>query len=335
MIHKPWKLKEIEYLKTNYSNTQNGILAKHLNRTVSSVYSEAHILKLKKSKEFKSWLIGKRNKMTGRDLSPSLLQEIALKYKSRAEFQTMDPSAYSTARRLNLLDSICKHMIKASFSIPQLILQDILNEILKSECLYNSRKIIPPYEIDLFYQEFNLAFEYHGKRWHLNNVRDERKLKLFNEKGIKVFYLIENNRNYEEDIKNQLILLLPQINSHCNKNITKEQISNYAIKNPYKKVYNEEKLISVAKQYSSFKEFRTKEKPIYVKLSRMRLIDKATSHMEDRRKERNLEEVKMVVSKYEKLIDLIKNDLGAYGWIRKHGRWDLVSHIKAQRPVSN
>lgn len=43
---------EIEYIKENYSNKRTDAMAKHLNRTVSSVYNQAFNLGLKKSEEF-------------------------------------------------------------------------------------------------------------------------------------------------------------------------------------------------------------------------------------------------------------------------------------------
>ena len=66
----------------------------------------------------------------GRKLDIDTLFFIAQQYKTRSEFQTKDPSAYSTARKNNLLDKITKHMKNVSFSIPQLVLRYILDYVL-------------------------------------------------------------------------------------------------------------------------------------------------------------------------------------------------------------
>ena len=48
--------------------------------------------------------------MPRRKLSNEILQQIALKYMKRSEFQRNDSSAYSVACRRGILDDICKHM---------------------------------------------------------------------------------------------------------------------------------------------------------------------------------------------------------------------------------
>ena len=54
--------------------------------------------------------------MVGRDHTKESLSVIALKFKSRGEFQLKDSAAYGIARKSGILDDICKHMITASYS---------------------------------------------------------------------------------------------------------------------------------------------------------------------------------------------------------------------------
>ena len=71
------------------------------------------------------------------------LKEIAKNYKTRGEFQRLDGSAYSTARRAGYLDSICVHMVVGSYSIPQLTLLYILKKLfVGSNIEYNCKTIV-------------------------------------------------------------------------------------------------------------------------------------------------------------------------------------------------
>ena len=129
----------------------------------------------KKTKEFKSSILAERNKKIGRNLTFDLLSKIALKYKTRGEFQKKDSAAYTSARRQGFLEIICGHMSIVSFSIPQLIVKNILDFLLNSNSTYNDRKTIKPYEIDVYLPDYNLGFEYNGKGWHIDNERDKLK----------------------------------------------------------------------------------------------------------------------------------------------------------------
>jgi len=231
------------------------------------------------------------------------------------------------------LDIICKHMNNIAFSIPQLILKNIMDKLLDLESMYDTRKIITPYEIDIYYTEFNLGFEYNGKLWHnykYNKDRDLIKIKLCCEKNIELITISERSRNYELDIKNQLLENLDKISSITNKNITKESIINCKVDNIYLMIYNENDLIEIAKKYNSFKEFINLEPKIYRKLSKMGLIDNATSHMNDRLRKRNIIEVMEVIKKYKALGDLIKNDRGTYLYIKKNKLEYLITHLKSR-----
>lgn len=157
----------------------------------------------------------------GRRHTEESLKEIALLYKTRAEFQKNDSSAYtcSRIRGKEFLDSICSHMFQGSYSIPQLICKVIMENLLQKPCLYNTRKIIKPYELDLYFEEHKLAIEYNGKGWHENEdakKRDFIKNKKCEDFGITLLTVVENTRKYECDIKSQLIEFLPIINKTTN-----------------------------------------------------------------------------------------------------------------------
>jgi hypothetical protein len=325
---KSWTKKEIELLTINYPTMFNYELVKILNRTEQSIYLKASKLGLKKTTEHKSKCISKRNKMVGRNLTDDYLSDIAKKYKTRAEFQKNDSSAYSSARKKGILNEICGHMISKSFSIPQLILKDIIIKLYQSNnVLYNDRKTLKPYEIDVYLPDFNLGFEYNGKGWHVDNIRDNLKQKLSNEKSITLVVINENTRNYEEDIKNQLILNINKLKI----DITPTDINNVIIDNIYSKIYDIDDLKKIAKSYTSFKEFYNNEQTVYTKLRKLNLIDEVTSHMCCRRKKREISEVIDKISNYEYLIDLIRNDKGTYLYIKKNKLDFLLRNLKKLR----
>lgn len=325
---KIWTESEINYLKNNYSDKFNFELSKVLNRTEMSIYVKANKLGLKKTISHKSKCISKRNKMVGRDLTIELLHNIGKKYKTRSEFQKNDPSAYSSARLKNILDSVCSHMITKSFSIPQLILKDIVSKIYKTDnVLYNDRKVLKPYEIDVFLPDYGIGFEYNGKGWHNENKNDTIKNKMSLDKNITIITINENNRDYEEDIKTQLINNLKRLNI----NISVDDIKNVVISNPYHEVYNLDDLIKITKKYDSFKIFHKMEYPIYLKITKLGLIDELTKHMCCRRKKREMNEVIEKINKYHYLNDLISQDKGTYSYVKKNKLDYLLINLKRKK----
>jgi len=322
MKRKQWTEQEVNFLITNYSNLRNDELCKLLNITDSSLENKAYKLKLKKSKEHKSKMIGKRNKMVGRDLSYEVLKNIALKYKTRGEFQQQDSSAYTCARIARCLDDICSHMFKNQYSMPQLILSEILKIIIRENMVYDSRKIIKPYELDIYIPKYNLAFEYDGKGWHQNNKNDEIKNDLCITKNIKLIRIIENNRRYSEDIKNQLIDKLEEINSHCSLNIQKEDILNIDIQQIYDNIngdlINVEDVKNIILKYDNYSIFKKNEPKLYSKLLRTKRLKEFTNDLERNTIFWDEEKIKEELSKYEYLLDFIKNSFACYSHIKKN-----------------
>jgi hypothetical protein len=164
----------------------------------------------------------------GRKHTDESLLEACKQYKTRSELQLADPSIYRTCllRGHEFLNQACSHMV-SGHSTPQLICKLILESVLKTKCSYNDRKTIKPYELDIYFPEFNLAIEYNGKGWHNKEeviARDEIKKQRCQEIGINLIVLIENNRSYEEDVKEQIISNLDLINLYCNSHVKEKDI---------------------------------------------------------------------------------------------------------------
>jgi hypothetical protein len=324
---KYWSESEIKFLFENYSDKFNSELVDILGKSEKSIYMKANKLGLKKSKLHKSKCISKRNKMVGRDLNYKLMTEVAKKYKTRTELQKKDPSIYSTIRKNGLLDELCSHMVTKNFSVPQIILKKIIEVLITKTIKYNDRKTLKPYEIDVYLPEFKLGFEYNGRGWHINNINDTKKRKISDELSVCLITITERNRNYIDDIKNQLKENLHIINLICNKTITEIDIDLVDIGDFYSEIYSKEDLKGVAQKYDSFKEFYNKEKSVYTKISKLGLIDEYTAHMCCRRKKRNESEVIEIINKYTYLNDLINNDSPTYQFVMKNKLNHLISHL--------
>jgi hypothetical protein len=103
---------------------------------------------------------------------------------------------------------------------------------------------------------------------------------------------------------------------------------NIEIDNPYKEIYDINSLLGVCKNFNSFKEFYSQNYPIYSKILKLGLIDSCTSHMCCRRKKRNINEVKEIISNYDTLNNFIKNESGTYQFIKKNKLDYLIDKFK-------
>jgi hypothetical protein len=336
---KNWEKDEIEYLIENFSDKTNLELSEMLNRSIKSICKKAFTLDLHKSAEHKSKMIGKRNKMVGRDLSYDNLVEIAKQYKTRGEFQKHDLSAYSSARSKGIINNVCSHMIKQNYSTPQLLLYEILKLLfVNEEILYNTRKIIKPYELDIYIPKYKLAFEYNGKGWHENNKNDIIKNNICRDNNIQLITIIENNRDYVTDIKNQLLNNLDIINNICCLNINENDILNideHELHNNIKyEILDINDIENVIKKYTKYHDFVINEPKIYQLLIKNKLL-KYIKHLEKNTTEWTMDNIKLEISKHENLSDFISNSKGCYLFVKRHKLEHLLYSLKREKEVWN
>lgn len=319
-----WTEDENKFLIENKDKYTSIKLGELMGRSESSIRNRLRKLGLYKERDTK--YVVERNKKMGRDLSYENLKEIASKYKTKSEFMFMDHSAYITARRLKIMDDICGHMINKVVSIPQMILKTILNELFQEECLYDTRDIIKPYEIDIFYQKYNLGFEYNGKLWHNIHDNSDKKTELCKSKNITLIFIHENSRRYEEDIKKQLIENLDLINSVTSLNISIENIKNYVIN--YSELFStymdKDETMSLINSYDNFHLFKKQHPNLYQKLVKMKVLDEYTSHLKRDRVSWNLELCEKEINKHETLKDLYEKSSGCYNFIRKNKEYNYL-----------
>lgn len=332
-----WTSVEVDKLVDLYPNHYNVEIANILGKSMSAIENKGYRLGLKKS----DFLINKRNNdginqrkiknnKKFRDLTYDKLIEIGQRYKTKIEFIKSDSSAYDTARRIGILDEVCAHMSVIKFSTPQLILQNIMDKLLNTYSTYNDRKIIKPYELDILYLDFKLAFEYQGLYWHKDSrINDDAKINLCINNGITLIQIYETSRNYEKDIKQQIINNLEIINSISNNNKTIDDVTSIIVDNVYDSLYNKEELLNLTKSYSSFKKFKKEQPKIYKKLLKLGIIDVATKHMSDKRKKIliSVDDIQLIVNNYTTLYKFRSENLKLYKHIKKTKKDYLLSNL--------
>ena len=92
-------------------------------------------------------------------------------------------------------------------SQPQIELQEYIKTIYKGQIIINTKKIITPYELDIYIPEKQLAIEFNGNYYHTTNNIDKKahynKSKLCEERGIRLIHIFE----YEWDDERQRPIL--------------------------------------------------------------------------------------------------------------------------------
>lgn len=266
-----WSFEDIEYLKNNYLNKTYNELSDHYGLSNNVIYRKIIELGLKKNNIDKTY---------------DMVLKTANKYKNRSDFKKYSSYMYEIASKNKWLDKICSHMIFKNPSKPQLILKDIMDHLLGEESLYNDRKIIKPYELDIFYDKWNIAFEFNGKKWHNDHdiiKRDHIKKELCEKNNIKLFVINEIGKNYEYDIKNQIKIIINEINKICSSNISFLMIDNYIV-DISKQLIDYDSVMSLCKNYDIFSIWKKENSKLCNKLYKMKLIDIFTSHMKKGKK---------------------------------------------------
>lgn len=84
-----------------------------------------------------------------------------------------------------------------------------IKNIYSGTIIQHTRKIIKPYELDIYLPEINLAIEYNGMYWHnANNVSENyhfNKTKLCEQKEIRLIHIFEDEWINHKDICNSII----------------------------------------------------------------------------------------------------------------------------------
>lgn len=305
----------LEEVVKMYPNTLNSAICSKLGLTYYQLRYIASKLGLLKSEKYLKSLILHRNKSMGRDLTDDFIKTEALKYKTRMDLQVSDPSVYKTARDRGILNEVCSHMIPQKYSTPQLLCKELLESIMGTSCDYNNRLEISPYELDIYFPKYKLAFEYDGKGWHKDADKDLFKDELCKQRGITLIRIKEFSRDYEVDIKNQIIPQLDLLNTLTGRSVTPEFVKSLNLSAAYEHILSGDIIKSIVSKYDNYSEFKEKEAKLYSKLSKWGLLDKFTRELKNPTCAQScIEEIK----KYTTLKDFIKNSSKYYTYIKKH-----------------
>jgi len=110
----------------------------------------------------------------------------------------------------NELCTNCNPVGINNVSQPEKKLLSFIEDNYDGKIIINSKSIIPPYELDIYLPELNLAFEFNGLYWHneLNKDKDYHKMKsdLCESKGIQVIHIWEDDWDYKRPIVKSMIL---------------------------------------------------------------------------------------------------------------------------------
>lgn len=262
--------------------------------------------------------------MKSKEMSIEYVRECSKKCNTRTEFRATYSRAYNFARKLGILDDVCSHMLVKNYSTPQLIMKYLLENLFKKNCLYNYRKLISPYEVDLYFENLGIAFEYDGERWHRDDEVD--KFDLCKKQNVVLITIKENNRNYEIDVKNQLIENLDLINSTTKRTITKSDILNFKI--DYKNLLpNTEIVKNVCLKYDNIREFKENEPYFYNLLVRRKQLRDFTKHMSTSRTRYDEININEIINKYETISDFLKNESKLYQHLKKHKLCYLLDNL--------
>lgn len=311
------------FIKDFPTTTENDLCEKY-NITRSKVYYLKKKYNLLKNQEWlsnlKTEILTHRNKnINGRDLTNDLLKEIASTYNSKTEFYEMDNSAYITARKRGILKDITSHMKVKISSKPELILRNIFSTLFLVNFIENDRNAINPYELDLYFKDFNLAIEYNGRWWHKNDNVD--KFKLCNDNNILLITIVENSRDYWKDIKNQLIINLDIINEKLRTDITDLDIVNHNEILKYPKLFTDDELYILRNNSKSF--LIKNHKKLYNRYKKYN-----PDNLNFSNKIYTLEYVEEECKKYSNMSELYVNDKKLYQAIHKNFRFIIDRYNK-------
>lgn len=221
---KNWSENQIQYLILHINDPLHQV-AKNLNKRYYSVVEKIKELNLQRDmKLVSSNSISKRNVTMVLDqfdklnLNKENVIKESEKYKYLTDFKKESYYHYLFAKRHNFLNEISNNLIPVKkFSTPQILLKQIVDECINENGRYNDRTALSGLEIDIYYPNLKLGFEYNGVNFHTDNLNDEKKIKLCKKLGINLIVIEEKTKVkklYPSVLKNELIDRLDTLSNY-------------------------------------------------------------------------------------------------------------------------
>ena len=133
-----------------------------------------------------------------------------LKCKKEHSFEIQRQYLYLKNKNNNLKCPYCENLFNRSILEKKLL--EFIKQNYNGEIIENSKRIISPYEIDIYLPEKKLAFEFNGLYWHneLNKSNDYHLMKtnMCEAQGIHLIHIYEDNWLYKQEIVKSMILNL-------------------------------------------------------------------------------------------------------------------------------
>jgi len=133
---------------------------------------------------------------------------------------------------------ICNPMNSHTNSGYECQLQNFIKENYNGNISLNNRKLIYPYEIDVYLSDLKLAFEFNGLYWHCDKIVDENyhlnKTLLCEKIGVNLIHIYEDDWIYKNEIiKNCILNYIELKNNNCIilENIDQDLLKSYVKKN--------------------------------------------------------------------------------------------------------
>jgi len=119
-------------------------------------------------------------------------------------------SLYKNRKRANTTVCTICNPIGSSKSGYEIQLQDFIKENYKKEISINKRNIISPLELDIYFPELKLAFEFNGLYWHNELYKENNyhlnKTEKCEKQGIQLIHIWEDDWLYKQNIVKSMIL---------------------------------------------------------------------------------------------------------------------------------
>ena len=171
------KKEKLEAKKLNYAKSQNLVtvndLSKTFNRDESTIIDDIRLLNLK-----------------------------IIKFNNDARF-------YIEESNLPILSDFFSKTDECGKSYSEKELVDFVKSIYSDEIMENTKRIIPPKELDIYIPKMKLAIEYNGLYWHDENHVDRNyhltKTNMCNKKGMDLIHVFEDDWLYKKEIVKSMI----------------------------------------------------------------------------------------------------------------------------------
>ena len=123
-------------------------------------------------------------------------------------FET-DNHYYISRNNIFMLENYFSKTEMSGKSYSEKELVDFVKSIYSDEIMENTKRIIPPKELDIYIPQKNLAIEFNGVHWHDENHVDRNyhltKTNMCNEKGIDLIHVFEDDWLYKKEIVKSMI----------------------------------------------------------------------------------------------------------------------------------